>query len=257
MAGIVYFMVIVIASTVGAISGMGGGVIIKPLMDSLGFHTVSEISFYSSLSVFTMALISVVKRVRSKEQFHWNLVLMIGVSSIVGGFLGHLIFSNLLQMFYSQLVLMIQTVLILLMLLFSYFSIGWKLRFQCRRSLIYILCGLFLGTLSSFLGIGGGPINVSLLILLFSIPIKEATVYSIAIIFLSQLSHLVSLLFDNHFYQYKLDIVPVILLASIVGGLTGSKVSHILSEKGVTYVYKSIVLLVVGISIFNLLKVLH
>ncbi len=37
-------------------------------------------------------------------------------------------------------------------------------------------CGLILGFLASLLGIGGGPINVSLLMLLFAMPIKEATI---------------------------------------------------------------------------------
>ena len=36
MIGIIYFIVIVLANTVGAVSGMGGGVLIKPIFDFLG-----------------------------------------------------------------------------------------------------------------------------------------------------------------------------------------------------------------------------
>ena len=43
--GIVYFIVIVLANTLGAISGMGGGVIIKPVFDMIGVHSVAAISF--------------------------------------------------------------------------------------------------------------------------------------------------------------------------------------------------------------------
>lgn len=35
MKGFIYFIVIILANTVGAISGMGGGVIIKPVLDSV------------------------------------------------------------------------------------------------------------------------------------------------------------------------------------------------------------------------------
>ncbi|MCZ1638388.1 sulfite exporter TauE/SafE family protein, partial [Enterococcus faecium] len=33
MIGFIYFIVIVLANTVGAVSGMGGGVLIKPIFD--------------------------------------------------------------------------------------------------------------------------------------------------------------------------------------------------------------------------------
>ena len=46
MIGGLYFFVIVIANTIGAISGMGGGVLIKPTFDLIGAHSVVAISFY-------------------------------------------------------------------------------------------------------------------------------------------------------------------------------------------------------------------
>lgn len=44
-----YFIIIVFANTVGAISGMGGGVIIKPLLDFMGKSPLSAINFYSRI----------------------------------------------------------------------------------------------------------------------------------------------------------------------------------------------------------------
>ncbi|WP_148793570.1 sulfite exporter TauE/SafE family protein, partial [Enterococcus faecium] len=57
----------------------------------------------------------------------------------------------------------------------------------------YLICGGVLGFLASFLGIGGGPVNVSLLMLMFALPIKEATLYSLSTIFFSQLAKLVTI----------------------------------------------------------------
>ncbi|MBM9833743.1 sulfite exporter TauE/SafE family protein, partial [Enterococcus faecalis] len=53
MIGLIYFLVIVLANAVGAVSGMGGGVLIKPIFDFIGAHSVAAISFYSATAVFT------------------------------------------------------------------------------------------------------------------------------------------------------------------------------------------------------------
>ena len=49
---ILYFLVIIVANAIGAVSGMGGGVIIKPVLDFIAWDNVATISFYSSLSQF-------------------------------------------------------------------------------------------------------------------------------------------------------------------------------------------------------------
>ena len=43
------------ASTVGGICGVGGGVVIKPLLDAAGIMSVSTLSFLSGLTVLAMA----------------------------------------------------------------------------------------------------------------------------------------------------------------------------------------------------------
>ena len=43
--GFIIFAVCLCASTIGGICGIGGGVIIKPVLDALGLMSVSAISF--------------------------------------------------------------------------------------------------------------------------------------------------------------------------------------------------------------------
>lgn len=43
---------------------------IKPIFDAIGVHDVVSISFYSSVAVFTMSLISTVRQVKNGIQFH-------------------------------------------------------------------------------------------------------------------------------------------------------------------------------------------
>ena len=49
------FAICLIASTIGGICGIGGGVVIKPVLDAMGVMTVSTASFLSGLTVLAMA----------------------------------------------------------------------------------------------------------------------------------------------------------------------------------------------------------
>ena len=54
-----YFIVCFVASVAGAICGIGGGVIVKPVLDVFGWDSVSTISFLSGCMVLTMSCYSV------------------------------------------------------------------------------------------------------------------------------------------------------------------------------------------------------
>lgn len=79
MVGIIYAIIIVLANTIGAVSGMGGGVIIKPLFDAIGADSVTTITFYSTVAVFTMSFVSTLgqrknMRIDYKKVSHFLLV---------------------------------------------------------------------------------------------------------------------------------------------------------------------------------------
>ena len=101
------------------------------------------------------------------------------------------------------------------------------------------------------LGIGGGPINVSLLVLMFSFPIKEATVYSICTIFFSQLAKLVSIGLTTGFAVFDLSMLLYIVPAAIIGGFLGAHLSGIISANKVTTVFQSVIILVILINLYN------
>lgn len=105
--------------------------------------------------------------------------------------------------------------------------------------------------LASLLGIGGGPINVSVLMLLFSLPIKEATVYSICTIFFSQFAKLITIALTTGFGQYDLTVLWFVVPAAIIGGSLGAKLSNVLSPNKVTVVFQGVILLVLLINLYN------
>ena len=55
MIVIIYGLIIIVATTLGAFVGLGGGVIIKPILDLIGHDTIDVVNFISSCSVFSMS----------------------------------------------------------------------------------------------------------------------------------------------------------------------------------------------------------
>ena len=60
MVELVFILVSFFASVIGAICGIGGGVIIKPVLDAFGLYSVSTISFMSGCIVLAMTAYSVI-----------------------------------------------------------------------------------------------------------------------------------------------------------------------------------------------------
>nr|WP_315527884.1 sulfite exporter TauE/SafE family protein [Carnobacterium maltaromaticum] len=258
MIGIIYFLVIILANTIGAISGMGGGVLIKPIFDFMGYHPIAAISFYSSVAVFMMSIVSTTKQLTSGRQFNWKIIVGVSTSAIIGGVLGNGVFELLLYLLKNDSVVqLIQIMLTMISLLFAYCysKYNWK-SYHLNHVNWYILCGITLGFLASLLGIGGGPINVSLLMLMFSLPIKDATVYSICTIFFSQLAKLISIFISGSYLAFDLSLLGYIVPAAIIGGLLGARLSHKLSQESVSKVFQFVIILVLMINLYNGFKLL-
>lgn len=251
--GIIYFIVIVLANSVGAVSGMGGGVIIKPVLDFIGAHSVAAISFYSAVAVFTMSIVSTYRQMKNGIKINFKTALSISAGAVVGGYLGNVAFEFFLNFYRDEKVVsMIQIVLTILTLLFALiYSKNEFVKYHFKSIPWYVFCGLVLGFLASLLGIGGGPINVSLLMLLFAIPIKDATVYSIVIIFFSQLAKIVTIGTSTGFGRYDLTILFFVIPAAIIGGFLGAKLSGILSSEKVTKVFQWVIIFVMLINLYN------
>lgn len=255
---IIYFLIIILANSIGAISGMGGGVIIKPLFDLIGYHSLTEITFYSSVAVFTMSISSTYKQIKNKIKIDWPKAITVSVGSMVGGVLGNKLFFYLVELFQDegkvQLIQIILTVISLVLVLIYQLWLDKKL--YLKNLVAFFIVGLFLGGFSTLLGIGGGPINVTLLVFCFGLPIKDATVYSIITIFFSQLAKIVGVYVTTHFEIFDLNLLLVIIPAALIGGYVGGLLSGKFSDKMVAKIFIGVVLLVMGINLFNLIQII-
>ncbi|MFK4998842.1 TSUP family transporter [Bacillus sp. N9] len=85
---IIYFLVGLLASTIGAIAGLGGGIIIKPVLDGIGTYDVATIGILSAATVFAMACVSLLKAARSGVKVNGKVSYLLAIGSISGGIIG-------------------------------------------------------------------------------------------------------------------------------------------------------------------------
>lgn len=252
---LIYGIIIFIACTIGAVVGIGGGIIIKPILDFIGFHSVETVGFISCCAVFAMSISSSVRHIVSKTEFDKKIVILVSAGSVAGGVIGNLILDTAFSSLEDGTVKGVQALIITAFTVFVivYVNSANKRSFKIKNRLLIIATGLILGMLSAFLGIGGGPINTAFLVMLFSFTVKESAVYSVAIIFFSQLSQLITIFINNRFEPYRnyLPIIIVAMAVSVAGGLIGSKLNRKLSDKSVTKIFSVVLGFVALINIYN------
>lgn len=256
--GLMYFIIVLVATTLGSMTGMGGGVIIKPTLDILNNFDISNINVLSSITVFFMTIVSIIKYVKNDINMKIKTGFLLGLGSVLGGFLGDKAFYLFLEIINNNdTAKAIQSALLIIILIVNIIYVKHKSiikSFELKTSIIILSSGVFLGMLSSFLGIGGGPINVSLLMFLFSFNVKEAAAYSIVTIFFAQLSKIGSIAVLTGFSMYKLDMLIYMVPAGVLGGFIGCVMSKTMDTQKIEEIFKIVMLGVIFIALYTVVK---
>lgn len=254
MLVLIYAAIILVATTLGAFVGLGGGVIIKPVLDFIGQESRMQVDFLSSVAVFTMSVVSTGKAIRNKIELKKSIVVFIAAGSIAGGFLGSYIMDLLENCFENINMRCVQAFTLAILLVFVCFYVGKQRKsFHIKNPVAIVLVGLLLGFTASFLGIGGGPINVAVLTLFFSMNVKVSAVYSVAIIFFSQLSKLITIFVSDGIapYTHQWKTLLFILPAAILGGIIGSKFNRKFDDKIIRKIFIAVMILLVVLNLYN------
>ncbi|MDX8045539.1 sulfite exporter TauE/SafE family protein [Gracilibacillus sp. S3-1-1] len=256
---IIYFIVGLFASILGSIAGLGGGVIIKPILDLLGHFDLATIGILSAATVLSMATVSLIQYGTNKDvKIDKTTSPIIAIGSIIGGSSGKALFNLLtLSVNIPTVTAIIQSAVLatLLLLIYIYFKRKHRLNtFVLQNKWIILGVGFLLGLLSAFLGIGGGPINVAILSLLFSMNTKDAAINSIFIIFFSQLSALILIAFTTGYGNADLSMLYFMIPGGILGGMIGSAMVTKLTNMHVEKIFNISVLLMVCINLYNILQ---
>lgn len=256
---ILVFLICFFSSVVGAICGIGGGVIIKPVLDAFGIMDVSAISFLSGCTVLSMTAYSVV---RSKLSGSSKIDQATGFPLAVGAAIGGVAGKNLFQIIKSMSpdgdkVGAIQAACLLVVTIGTLLYTLNKERIQTRsvrQKSICVVIGLVLGVMSSFLGIGGGPINLVMLFYFFSMDTKMAAENSLYIILFSQIASLIVSIATGTVPAFRMVMLLLMVGGGICGGICGRGINKKIDSKMVDRLFIWLMVLMIGINIYNIYK---
>ena len=256
---ILFFAVAFLSSIVGAICGIGGGVVIKPVLDMLQMGAPATINFLSGCTVLSMSLYSVSKALRagdSKVEMSTGTPLALGAA--LGGVVGKEMFSAVKNFFNgSPMVGGVQAVALGIITLGTLLYTVNKAKIRTHKASNKVLCaaiGLVLGIMSSFLGIGGGPINLVVLFFFFSMDTKKAAENSLYIILFSQTASLISTLATRTVPEFDISILCLMIAGGIIGGIMGRKINKKLDEAAVDKLFIALMILMIVMNTYNFFK---
>lgn len=245
------------ASVIGAVSGIGGGVIIKPLLELVTPYSVAVISFLSGCCVLVMSVTALLRR-RSelKGAFALRKMTLLALAAALGGVSGKLLFNAVhaglgeLRLGAGQ-----SLVLGLIVALLIVYQLRRRKITSRRLQSPYIsaLLGFAMGLLSSFLGIGGGPFNVVIFNYFFSMESKRASLHSLYIILFSQTASLLLTLAMGGIPSFSLILLPCAVAGGVLGAFAGSAIAKGLDNRAVGRVYMAALVIVLAMAARNLL----
>ncbi len=256
ITSLLFLAVSFFASVAGAICGIGGGVIIKPVLDLFGLASVSTISFLSGCTVLSMSCYSVGRNLISGEsRVSMRTGTPLAIGAAIGGVLGKQLFSMVKAMFTdANAVGAVQAVCLAAVTIATMIYTISKSKIKTHQIHSIPLCvviGLILGIMSSFLGIGGGPINLVVLYFFFSMDTKTAAENSLYIILFSQITSLLTTLITQSVPDFHWLALIFMVCGGIGGGIVGRAVNRRIDNAAVEKLFVMLMAVIICISLFN------
>ncbi len=194
---IVAFVAAIGAGAFGSLVGVGGGLIIVPLLVALGVeaHTAIGVSLLGVIGVSTAGSASYLRAGFANQKIGLTLLVATAAGGIVGGYVAGFLDARTLSGLFA-----IVLVLVALQMLrsrsqppaevvgeaaslevdASYVepTTGEIIEYRARHVLPGAVVSVFAGIISGLLGIGGGVVNVPTMNVLMGVPIRVATATS-------------------------------------------------------------------------------
>ncbi len=258
MQSIIVFFIVLFACTLGASSGLGGGIIIKPLMDALGGFSAASVNAMSSITILTMTTVSIIKSRYNVRFVDWRMIIFFVFGSMIGGVFGNQLLAHFISWAHNDnLVTIVQSTLqiliVVLVILHEIFGDHIP-HYHLKNRLAMILIGVVLGIIAAFLSIGGGIFNRPLLVILLSLSHRSSVFTSLCIIFCSQAADVITMGVTTHFSNVVPSVVPFMMIAAIIGGALGGGVLSCMTEKLLDKIFMITLVVILTLNGFNLIR---
>lgn len=237
-----------VAGILGSMIGLGGGVIVVPVLTFLGFPPTAAAS-NSLFAALSNAIASTVSYSKQKR-IVYPLGLKLGLLSIPGTVFGALFSTDIAPDIFKMLfgfVLIASAAYVFLRK-----KIEAKEKTISKQMTVFAIgASFFAGIISSFFGIGGGIIFVPLMIVGMGMAMKKAAPTSQMILLFASFSGVIvhSLLGHPDFLQAGL-----LAVGSFFGGLVGARLSIDVKERYLQILVSVVILIAAGKLFFDSLS---
>lgn len=244
------------ASVIGGICGIGGGIIIKPVLDLAGAASAATISFLSSCTVLSMSMYSVSLSFLTRSSvIETSAGTPLALGAAAGGLCGNMLFHFVCTAVGSDRAAGAAQALCLLVLTLGTLVYTLKKNVikprQVENRLASTGIGLSLGLLSSFLGIGGGPFNLVVLHYFYGMDTKRAAANSLYIILFSQIINLLVSLVSGSVPEFSGTALALMIAGGISGGVLGRCINKHIDSKTVDKLFVCLLVVIICICIYN------
>ncbi len=231
------------AGLLGSIIGLGGGIIIVPVLTFFGFSPALAAS-NSIFAVFSNAIASSISYAKQRR-IEYSIGLKLGLLSIPGTIVGAFVSSEITPSIFKILFALI--LISASIYIFSKRKIEQK-NYNLSKQIMILAIGasFFAGIISGLFGVGGGIIFVPLMVVAMGLSMKNAAPTSQFILLFASASALVTHTILGHpdFYQALL-----LAIGAFVGGLVGARLSLEIKENSLKILI-SIVMIAVAVKLF-------
>jgi len=258
MIYIIAIFISLFATITGSITGIGGGVIIKPVLEAFSGFSLVVVSFLSGCTVLAMTLVSLIRNRKSTIKIDYKKSTWLAAGATIGGIAGKGIFDlaihfsehdSVLGIIQSSLLIVITAGVVVYVQVKEHITLH-----HVKHPAACIAIGFLLGMISSFLGIGGGPINIAVLSFFFAMDSKTSALNSIYIIFFSQLTSFGTTAVNGTIPQVDILVLLMMIVGGISGSIIGSIISNKMTNRKVDGLFSTVMVIIIGISFYNLIS---
>ena len=254
------------AGVVGALVGLGGGIIIVPALlylhqlGMLGDLTPQKAVGISTVIMIFTGLSSTLAYIKHKRvDYQTGLIFFIGSGpgGIIGSFVNKMLDVQAFNLYFGSFVIIVSVILLIrerlkpvnliekATLVKTYKdSDGAEYTYGYKPGIAIFICFL-VGFCSGLFGIGGGSLIVPAMILLFLFPPHVAVATSMFIVFLSSITNSIThIALGNVVWVYAFALIP----GAWFGAKTGAYINTKLKSKTVVALLR-VILLVIGMKL--------
>ena len=248
------FVAAVGAGGFGALVGIGGGLIIVPLLTvglGLDVHAAIGVSLLGVIAVSTTASASYLESGLADRRLGLTLLGATATGGIIGGFTAGLLDAGVLSGVFGVVLVAVALQMLRsrraqvaelidepgrLEFDWSYVepTTGEEVAYRTRNVSLGALLSIFAGALSGLLGIGGGVVNVPTMNVLMGIPIRVATTTSTYMLGATAAASAVL-----YFARGEIDplLAAPVVVGVFIGARAGARLSHRLPHRTLTLLF--------------------